>query len=550
MELRNNLKYVATSVKVFTTILIILTALLILQTIIVETARMLPRKPHQPATEAAKEQTEEEKRLSRIQYSAKNFLPDGTIHLVYQPGRTNYSQWEKSAAQQIYDVNDNLLWEGAAQNSPYKYLSWSTGTYGDWFRAADMRWINVVSPDVCRTLDIPVKSNNETTEIWRYISGKQSFIGYKTGGGIIGYAGATGFANSRSQAGPFGEFGSFVAWCPKDSATPRLLWQTGRSIYEIDFENREVELVFESPEADIETLFVHNWGSFKPRDVEVAEGYRPLIHCRTEDGRDHLIMRNPNENLIVKTPEDWNRWKGQYGRFAATERCVYLYRHWMDIDSLPTMPKNLTSPQAHEDWMRDYESRPKKYRVDLYKVDTQGNIILLNRYGWTLPGQTVPRPRWIYAWQKTRRCVSQFSPPLYDLLWYIPGIRMWRSDYDRGRNEILWEILILIEQSRPGPSAWNLVISALMVGFASWHGWPRRTSLAAFIFWLILVGLFNLAGLLTYLALNHTPIIKCPVCGKRRGLSQPQCVRCRADLPAPKPGKLDLIFDTQLKPTT
>ena len=71
-----------------------------------------------------------------------------------------------------------------------------------------------------------------------------------------------------------------------------------------------------------------------------------------------------------------------------------------------------------------------------------------------------------------------------------------------------------------------------------------------FIFWLVFVGLFNLAGLLTYLALNHTPVIKCPVCGNRRGLGQAQCVRCLSDLPAPKPGKLDLIFDTQLKPTT
>jgi hypothetical protein len=284
--------------------------------------------------------------------------------------------------------------------------------------------------------------------------------------------------------------------------------------------------------------------------VEVAEGYRPLIHCRTEDGKDHLIMRNPSENLIVKTPEDWNRWKGEYGRFAATGQCVYLYRHWMDIDSLPTMPKKFASPQAHEDWMRDYESRPKKYRVDLYKVDAQGNIALLNRYGWTLPGQTGPRPRWIYAWQKTRRCVNQFSPPLYDLLAYLLARCIWSPDSYRSIGEVAREIIMALEQTRPGFRVWNWVLGALMVGFAARHGWPRRTSRAVFIFWLVFVGLFNLAGLLTYLALNHTPVIKCPACGKRRGLAQPQCVRCQGDLPAPKPGKLDLILDAQLEPTT
>lgn len=52
-----------------------------------------------------------------------------------------------------------------------------------------------------------------------------------------------------------------------------------------------------------------------------------------------------------------------------------------------------------------------------------------------------------------------------------------------------------------------------------------------------------LAGLLTYLALNHTPVIECPVCGKRRGLAQVCCVRCLAELPAPQRRELDLIVD-------
>ncbi|MCK4293239.1 MAG: hypothetical protein KAY65_08580, partial [Planctomycetes bacterium] len=165
-------------------------------------------------------------------------------------------------------------------------------------------------------------------------------------------------------------------------------------------------------------------------------------------------------------------------------------------------------------------------------------------------GRAGPRPRWILTWLKARRCVSQFSPPLYDLLWHIPGVRMWRSDYRGHQNEALREMLISIEQLRPGAGVWSFFLGALMVGFACFHGWPRRTSRAGLIFWLVFVWLFNLAGLLTYLALNHTTVIKCPVCGKRRGLDQARCVRCKGELPAPKRGAHDLIFEAQASPAT
>ncbi|UCD51505.1 MAG: hypothetical protein JSW27_02515, partial [Phycisphaerales bacterium] len=62
------------------------------------------------------------------------------------------------------------------------------------------------------------------------------------------------------------------------------------------------------------------------------------------------------------------------------------------------------------------------------------------------------------------------------------------------------------------------------------------------VFWLLFVALLNLAGFLVYWALNHTPVVRCSTCGKRRGLRQVSCVRCQAPLPAPEHGKLDLIF--------
>ena len=102
----------------------------------------------------------------------------------------------------------------------------------------------------------------------------------------------------------------------------------------------------------------------------------------------------------------------------------------------------------------------------------------------------------------------------------------------------------MIPELQPPKSFWNWLIIIAMAGFAFMHAWPRRTSRPKLIFWLLFILAFNLAGLLTYLALNHTPIIKCPACGRRRGLGKVNCAQCGAELPAPKRRKLDLILTT------
>ena len=255
MELKEKSKYITTPVRVLMTAAVILIALLILQVITIEVSSLQPRSGEKPAKQTRKP-TEEEKRLRRIQYSLKQVLPDGTIHLVYQPGRTLYSHWEDSAQQEVYDTNDNLLWQGIAKDSPYKYLSWTASAGGDSFLARSMKQIQMITPELSRTLEIPVRSQKETIQIWRYAPNGEFFTGYKAGGAKIGYAGATGFEDSESAVRPFGEFGSFFAWCPKDSSSPTLLWQTKSRIYQINFEKRKVELLFESPDADITAIFV------------------------------------------------------------------------------------------------------------------------------------------------------------------------------------------------------------------------------------------------------------------------------------------------------
>lgn len=145
-------------------------------------------------------------------------------------------------------------------------------------------------------------------------------------------------------------------------------------------------------------------------------------------------------------------------------------------------------------------------------------------------------------WTKVRHYACQFSTPLYDLAWYLLGGEFRAYSY-RG-NDFLSGFAEVTRELRPGNSILNWVLTLAMVGFVFRHGWPRRTSRAKLIFWLAFTLVFNLAGFLTYLALNHTPIIKCSACGKRRGVAQVNCARCGAELPAPERGKLDLILNT------
>lgn len=537
MKLKNNLKYIATSAKVFMTVLIVLIAVSILQGIIIQTERMFAyTKRRSAVTKPETELTQEQKRLNRIRNSAKEILPDGTIHLVhkpkYMPGRIDVLKIE-----QIYDANDNLLWEGPHFKRPYEYLSWAKQLRGNrnGFTLQRMKQIQMITPGFSRYIEIPVRSFDKTKQIWRYHLGAHYFKGYDISGEKIGYAGSTGFTDSKSKARPLGKFRFFTACCPQDSFSPMLLWQTQRHIYQINFEKQHVELIFENTDADIERVSLHAWRDFKLGTEEYIdhEKYRPLLLCVTEDGKHHLILREPEQQLSLVVPRS---------SVTATKQDIFVYR--FGSDAFP--PADIVrSRELYDKWLRERRGKPWNLWTELYKVDNQGGLELLNRYDWTRPPPSVPVVRARDPRTTVQRGVSQFSPPLYDFVVRLLGRKFWSWAYSsRNRGDFFYSLLRMIMDIRPYGGVINRVLSALMMVFVFLHGWPRRTSWAGFAFWLVFVGTFNLAGLLTYLALNHTMVVKCPVCGKRRGLAQADCVRCQAELPAPERGKLDLIFST------
>lgn len=556
-------RYVALTSQVVMTLLLFLVIVSFLQMFAVEIAYEIrqilkPPKVVSPVVTTQPKKSEEEKRLERIQHSGKEFLPDGTVHLLSPSGyvigepyirRLGYVEDEpyfgRSSKLYIYDVNGNLLWEGPPKEKPYEYLVWAR-EMGDYYEPSTDALIGemqLIDPEFSRTLEMPVNSQQITEEVWRYEPGREIFVGYHFGGKRIGCAGSTGFVNLRSEARPLGPVKLFTAWMPKDSFSPALLWQTDKRIYEINFEKQQVQLLFESAGSKIESLRLFDWGfrygsdfSMSGVKTSLAEKYRPAIHCLTDDGKHHLVMREPEQKVTITVPGDWGDDRVQ---LTATKDNIFLYHRGTEFKPPLSISQ---SRKLYAQWVSDFQGRPHKEWVELYKVKDDGSLELIRRFDWTIPARpSVTEIRQREVLERYVRYGVSVSPPLYDLVWYLflegksPGI----SRYISGPN---W-ILLMIGELHAQQDILNWIVCAVMVCFAFLHYWSRRTTFAKFVFWLVFVGAFNLAGLLTYLAMNHTTVIKCPACGRRRGLAREDCVRCGAMLPAPQPRPGTLVFE-------
>lgn len=547
MELKNISKYLASSSKVIMTIIVLLFAVHILQFTTIELSseiyRMLAQEQHHVSADEPKKQlSETEKRLQRIYHSEKNFLPDGTIHLTYQeraPG-----QFDEPAKIQVYDANDVLIWQGPESENPYEYLSWSDQRFhpyrlyhGD-FTEKQMKNIQMITPEFSQVLEIPVLSQDGTVQVWRYLPDSDLFMGYRSDGSIIGFLGSTGLAHSKSEAKLFGRFKLQSSWYPAGAAEPVILWQTSRRLYEINFHKQQVRLIFESPQENIKTVELRNC---RPIDTQIQKEQkikcRPTIRIVTEDHKQHLLIRNPEQKLTLTLSEEG--WSDMLN-FAATEEGMFLIHH----DSEIRMPRAyLKSPKLYMEWFRKFEGKPYKRWVELYKVDNQTNLHLINRYEWIVPADFQPKFQRKDFRFYVQHSVMVFSAPLYDLAWSVLGQEFFILRYkDRG-DDLISGSMRMIAEIRPTNSLWSLMLSIVMAGIVLLHSRSRQKSRGKLTFWLLFILTFNLAGFLTYLALNHTTIIKCPACGRHRGLEQVNCVRCGAELPAPQRKKLDLLTE-------
>ena len=534
MRTQGPIRYIAEPAKVAMTTLLAFIAVVFVQVIFIVAANLFRTRPAAPpAPTMDQELSAEEKRIQRINAAQKDFLPDGTLHLITETRALGRYESTPTTPTEVYDVNDTQLWTGLSQDVPYDYLSWTqTARYGDGFPRRSMRDLTHVSPVLYRTLEIPVATADKLLEIWRYDPRSDCFVGYDLGNGKLGYLGANGLTNDQTKVQPFGRFASFLTWWPPEALSPTLLWQTDRRLCQISVDRQQVELIFESPDSDMVDLRISRWDSYRPEGSTAGAQDRPLLDCRTQDGNHYLILKNPDQTIHVTIPDDWNQWMFRNRDFAATERGIFLRLDWV------AYPKPATRRDSN--WWREYREATKTQWTELYRVDDAGNLDLINRFSWTVPGeqQSVALAGYRDVSARVEPCVKAFSPFLCDLVW----TGLLRDRPPSSHNSELWKGFDhFIDEARPGYGVGNWLITAVMLVLTFLHARCRQGSKGMLAFWLVFVALLNVTGFLVYWALNHRPVMKCAACGQRRGLDQANCVRCGAALPTPKHGKLDLI---------
>jgi hypothetical protein len=522
MKFKNVLQYVSTPAAVFSTLIVFLLLVLLVQGILYG---LLP----QFITEKyVKQPGSIEDPNWRAVHAKKEFLPNGTMHLVLTVGYGKSG--EQYNQEQIYDANNRLLWQGIRKDRPYNYLTWAQSPK-EAIGSGWMRELGMINPSFSRSLEIPVSSQDQVKEAWRYDSCNEVFTGYEVKGGRIGFMGAGGFSESKSDAVPLGKFELCWNWFGQNPLSPLVLWQTNRRIYEINFAERRISSLFEIADANIIDLRIKNWEHSGDTKMDPEALYRPLICFRTDkDGQYHLILRQPQQQLMV-AGADYR--KGT--EFAATRTAIYMFQQTSDANP----PKPNEPLKVRQKYWNEYFKRPHRESVQLYRVENDGKVIVVSKFDWITPVRSIIAREDLQS--QIRRYLSLVSPPAYRIALRCGVQSQWWLNrvYNNILTDVSWEI---VQWWHPMNRIANWAVSVLLMGLVLWHGWARRTSWASLVFWVIFAGLFNLAGFLTYWALNHTPVIKCPVCGRYRGIGRTDCVRCGAELPKPEPQKLDLIL--------
>jgi len=520
--MKSILNYAAKSTQILVASLILVWLVYLLQGMTIETVRLCtPKKvqtsrPHtpDPATRSSR------------------FLLDGTVHQIKFAQELD-DQGKTLDIEEVYDVNDTLIERRPTPKEPDStYLSFANGLN----YASDKRQLKReyrISSGFSRTMDIPVMQDKTLQEIWRYNRKKEIFTGYDRTGSILGSLCREGFKPDQTTGTGFGEMQRYKWWQPEPGHS-KLLWLTQNNLYEIDANKRRVDHLVDCNTPYMGSIMAQAWYDTDKTRLGYADPnvYRPLIVSQPNEHSYHLVLRDPSQSITVSAPEGWNE-VGGYCRFSATKTDLFMVRYWDTFRRHPWPYDD--SPKLYQEWVKEHRATKKRHWTELYRIDAQGNLEKLKAFSW-MESQIRNPPIFSSQSWTVRRWVRCLSPGLS-----IIGYKQLRAHYNSSvqRNETF--LFFLVEMMPQG--YWDFIMpSLLFAAVAFWHGRPRWTSKGQRIFWLAFVMCLNLGGLLTYLALNHTPLVQCTSCRKKRGLATDACVRCQTPLPLPEHTRPHLLL--------
>ena len=492
-----------------------------------------------PRAESINKRSLEEKIID----SSRGFLPDGTIHFLYCPetesgmGMPGMPGTFGQQKVEIYDTKLNKVWSGLEIDSPYEYM-WTGTNYSEKYDRLNN--YKIITPEFSRRMVVVVADGEIRKEHWRFHSSGY-FTGYNSKGDKIGYIGANGYSETRKDIKCLRGAHAISSWLPIDSYSPRILWQTKERLYQIDFGVRLCELLFES-QSEIKEVFLFDW-----MDVKTMAEIRPDVRgamCIEDAEGGHIVFEDLHDSIDYRIPE----------KNEEFDRYINLMRHGDNFYLSIAVTKGMPSSSGSIEWIQWLEENRGKDRerlLEIYKIAGNGDIRLLNSFEWTekvrQPDPVDEKNRLVYERQRSaikslEEITTTPSPiilrPVYSLLIrYLDHSGLGR--YGRGVLSDVYELLGYSHSRSTGMAACMTLVCVIV---AIWHGWCRRRSVLGFVGWLVFVGLFNAAGLFTYLAMNHRPVTRCAVCGKKRHLVGDGCVRCGSGLEVPEKKETDLVL--------
>jgi len=298
-----------------------------------------------------------------------------------------------------------------------------------------------------------------------------------------------------------------------------------QTLYRIDLAARQVETLVRA-DSPIRVHRCH-WDTVKHNDV-----YRPSLAVFTGQGQVTILLEDPNEVIRCYIPTRYANHPTPPMVVATRDR---VFMQVMETAGLPdTQDQEVLDP-----WRTQSRDREQQHTIRLLEVGRDGAVQEVSSFSWAVPGSMMDRQMrdWQTRFARVQRAVNIVSPPAVQHC--LSGIT---DTQRRAMPTYLGETLGSMWHIRSQETPWKGALCSVGLALVALvHAWPRRTGWSRLAFWVVLVLAFNLAGLLTYLALNHTTVIRCSACGRRRGLLTPDCPACHSPLPVPQTKSTDLI---------
>jgi hypothetical protein len=524
MHTPKSLHHTAVTLKTFCTLLILIFLTGFVQLITIEIYKGIFRYPD--ADKPVTETTDLEKKQIDIWSSQKEFGPDGTLYLVNYnvtvpgiPGEGNTI---------VKDSNNNTLFTGKEKDDPYSFIQWYPKTENNYsnqtIRLETLNNLNMTNGNFTSSYAIPmVNLENKRIGHWFFDTQKRYFKYYSVSGSISGYLGANGYTENLSHIESFDECISIDHWLSPKSYDPMLLYRTEFALYQIDFQNKQVETLVKTPNDPIRSMKMNNWQKTNTSKC------RPTLTVITKSHKLFLFLKNPKQVIETQLPSDFHY-------FNTPDIAAAGDKIWAELTETLGAPKTVNR-NIYISWYRANQDKPLEYRVRLFELNKNGSFLEKNSFTWTGPKR---QPKSVYQarFEIFGRFINSFSSPL--TRWIYDRVEKQMYNYNN-LPMYVGVILGFIQETSKFNRLVNFCFITIFAAATLLHGWPRRTSAIKLVFWVGFVFLFNLAGFLTYLALNHTPVVKCASCGKRRGLEKDACCRCGTVLPLPKSKETDLI---------